>query len=545
VSSDLMQIGSSALGAAYAQLQTTGQNIANANTPGYVRREVQLQEAGSNLGTGGFVGRGVDVSSVRRVYDEFLVRESVSGQAAWAQDRTRGTQLDRLDRLFADADTGIGAAVDELMGSMADVVNRPFDRSARAAVLARADGFAERARALDARLSELRDGTQSQMQTEVGKGNGVLASLAAINRQIADLRGSGHAPNNLLDQRDRLLGELNGIVKANSVIAADGTVTVQSLRGEALVVGAKASRLSLVDDPTVPGRLGVTIVRDTGIPMRMEAADLGGGSLAGLMRFRDEDLEATRTRLGGVVTAFATALNDQQARGLDATGAAGQPLFALGTTLAELRALQTNPDRLATALPVSAESGAANAGDLKAAAVSIGAIGPNTAQTVTLSFTGPGTFDVSGTGTGNPSGLAFTPGMQVSYNGWTATLSGTPAAGDTLRIVATASASTDNRNARAMQALGDAPVVDGTTKVVDAYASLVGEVGTRTQSARAAGDMSKRLFDEAERSRTELSGVNLDEEAARLMQYQQAYQAAAKVIETANEMFRTLLQAAG
>ena len=540
-----MQIGSSALGAAYAQLQTTGQNIANANTPGYVRREVQLQEAGSNLGTGGFVGRGVDVSSVRRVYDEFLVRESVSGQAAWAQDRTRGTQLDRLDRLFADADTGIGAAVDELMGSMADVVNRPFDRSARAAVLARADGFAERARALDARLSELRDGTQSQMQTEVGKANGVLASLAAINRQIADLRGSGHAPNNLLDQRDRLLGELNGIVKANSVIAADGTVTVQSLRGEALVVGAKASRLSLVDDPTVPGRLGVTIVRDTGIPMRMEAADLGGGSLAGLMRFRDEDLEATRTRLGGVVTAFATALNDQQARGLDATGAAGQPLFALGTTLAELRALQTNPDRLATALPVSAETGAANAGDLKASAVSIGAIGPNTAQTVTLSFTGPGTFDVSGTGTGNPSGLAFTPGMQVSYNGWTATLSGTPAAGDTLRIVATASASTDNRNARAMQALGDAPVVDGTTKVVDAYASLVGEVGTRTQSARAAGDMSKRLFDEAERSRTELSGVNLDEEAARLMQYQQAYQAAAKVIETANEMFRTLLQAAG
>ena len=545
MSSDLMQIGSSALGAAYAQLQTTGQNIANANTPGYVRREVQLQEAGSNLGTGGFVGRGVDVSSVRRVYDEFLVRESVSGQAAWAQDRTRGTQLDRLDRLFADADTGIGAAVDELMGSMADVVNRPFDRSARAAVLARADGFAERARALDARLSELRDGTQSQMQTEVGKANGVLASLAAINRQIADLRGSGHAPNNLLDQRDRLLGELNGIVKANSVIAADGTVTVQSLRGEALVVGAKASRLSLVDDPTVPGRLGVTIVRDTGIPMRMEAADLGGGSLAGLMRFRDEDLEATRTRLGGLVTAFATALNAQQARGLDASGAAGQPLFALGTTLAELRALQSNPDRLATALPVSAESGAANAGDLKAAAVSIGAIGPNTAQTVTLSFTGPGTFDVSGTGTGNPSGLAFTPGMQVSYNGWTATLSGTPAAGDTLRIVATASASTDNRNARAMQALGDAPVVDGTTKVVDAYASLVGEVGTRTQSARAAGDMSKRLFDEAERSRTELSGVNLDEEAARLMQYQQAYQAAAKVIETANEMFRTLLQAAG
>jgi flagellar hook-associated protein FlgK len=115
---------------------------------------------------------------------------------------------------------------------------------------------------------------------------------------------------------------------------------------------------------------------------------------------------------------------------------------------------------------------------------------------------------------------------------------------DTMRVGATPNPSADNRNARAMQALGDATIVDG-ERVIDRYAELIGDVGARAQSAQASASMSSRLYDDAERARQEMSGVNLDEEAARLLQYQQAYQAAAKVIATANEMFRSLLQAAG
>ena len=134
--------------------------------------------------------------------------------------------------------------------------------------------------------------------------------------------------------------------------------------------------------------------------------------------------------------------------------------------------------------------------------------------------------------------------MQLSFNGWSMKLDGAPATGDTLRVVATPNPAADNRNARAMQALGSASVADGAT-VIGRYAELIGDIGARTQGARSQGDMSQRLFDDAERARTEMSGVNLDEEAARLMQYQQAYQAAAKVIAAANEMFRSLLEAAG
>ena len=99
--SDLLRIGSSALNAASLQLQTAGQNIANAATPGYVRREVQQKEMVS-AGRTGLGGGGVDVVAVRRVYDEFLSREASTSGASAAQDSARSDGLSRLDQLFAN-----------------------------------------------------------------------------------------------------------------------------------------------------------------------------------------------------------------------------------------------------------------------------------------------------------------------------------------------------------------------------------------------------------------------------------------------------------
>ena len=98
--SDLMRIGSSAMSAAYAQLQTTGQNIANASTPGYVRREVVLQEAGSS-GPSGFMGRGVDAVAVQRVYDQFLTRESASSKASAAPLATSSARTELYEAFSA------------------------------------------------------------------------------------------------------------------------------------------------------------------------------------------------------------------------------------------------------------------------------------------------------------------------------------------------------------------------------------------------------------------------------------------------------------
>jgi len=622
-----MRIGSSAMNAAYAQLQTTGQNIANASTPGYVRREVVLSESGNN-DSSGWVGRGVDVSAVRRVYDQFLVRESVANRASAAQDTARSDALTRLDSLFADSKNGLGAAFDDLVGAFTDVVARPSDPAARSTVLTRAETFARRAARLDTELLELRGAAQGRMQSEVSAANETLDALAAINRRISEANSASGQPNGLLDQRDKLLGDLNKSLRANATFGADGTITVTSQTGEPLVVAGTASALALTNDPLDASKRSISVTRGNGATLLAMNAGQIGGTLAGLLKFSNEDIDAARTQVGRITASVAGAFNAQQALGLDATGVVGQPMFALGaptavgaaanvgnaqfgiaiadpkalkasdyqigfdgtqyavtrlsdgvvTNFASMpqtfdgltlsvgsgapaandrylvrsatafasgaRSLLTSPQRLATAMPVVTEAGASNGGDLRAASLDIAAIGATTSATVSITFTGPNTFSVTGVGTGNPTGLSYSPGMQLSFNGWTLKLDGSPVTGDTMRVSATPNPAVDNRRARVMQGLGDAALADGAS-IIGRYSELIGDIGSRTQSARAQGDMSQRLYDDAERARSEMSGVNLDEEAARLMQYQQAYQAAAKVIATANEMFRSLLDAAG
>jgi flagellar hook-associated protein 1 len=621
--SNLLRIGSSALNAASIQLQTTGQNIANASTPGYVRREAILQEAGNN-GLSGFIGQGVNVAQVQRVYDEFLVRESNANRSGAAQDTARSDGLNRLDNLFGNPETGMGAAYDTLVASFADVTAHPADSSARSAVLAQVSAFASRAAQIDGQMQQLASSAHGQMSTEINKANDTLKSLAALNQRLGNAHASLSTPNNLYDERDKLLGDLNTVMRANATIGANGAVTVASARGEPLVVGNNFAQLKLVSNELDASKLDVQVMRSNGTSVQLAPSELGG-KLAGLAQFADSDIGEARARLGQMTASVAVSFNDRQALGIDATGTAGQALFGIGSpsvspvaantgtaqitaaittgsalkasdysisfdgtqfsltrlsdsnvqTFASLpqvvdgltvslgsgtpaagdkflvraassyvsgvRSMLTNPSRLATALPVTTVTGSANTGDLSANGLNISAIGANTSQPVSITFTGAGTFNVTGTGTGNPTGLTYSSGMTLSYNGWSLQLSGAPKAGDTMQVVATANPAGDNRNARAMQALGDASNVDG-AKVIDRYADLVGEVGTRAQSAKATGDMSQRLYDDAESARTSVSGVNLDEEAARMLEYQQAYQAAAKVISTANQMFQSLLQ---
>ena len=140
----LFNTSTSALRAAYAQLQTTGHNIANVNTPGYTRQEVILSTANATGTSGGFIGRGVDIAGVERRYDQFLTAEVVSGTAAVAADKTRAEQIGRLERMLADTDNGIGVAIDDLyafalprLKTIQQAVNVHFTRAGSEALAGR------------------------------------------------------------------------------------------------------------------------------------------------------------------------------------------------------------------------------------------------------------------------------------------------------------------------------------------------------------------------------------------------------------------------
>jgi flagellar hook-associated protein 1 FlgK len=212
----------------------------------------------------------------------------------------------------------------------------------------------------------------------------------------------------------------------------------------------------------------------------------------------------------------------------------------------DLAVLITDTNRIAAAAPIRTGSATANVGSATISAGSVNAPPPpnaNLTQTVTITFTGPGTYNVSGTGTGNPTGLAYTSGAAITYNGWTVSIQGTPAAGDVFTVSANLNGTGDNRNALALAGVQTANVLaGGSTTVQGAYAQLVASVGNKTREVEVTREAQTKLLDETIAARESLSGVNLDEEAANLLRYQQAYQAAAKVIAIAGTLFDAILE---
>jgi flagellar hook-associated protein 1 FlgK len=145
--------------------------------------------------------------------------------------------------------------------------------------------------------------------------------------------------------------------------------------------------------------------------------------------------------------------------------------------------------------------------------------------------------------------FTYVSGTPISYTpaaapGFSITLTGTPASGDSVTIGQNAFAPLSGGNASAMMALRDVAMFDGAA-LTDGYAGMISQLGIRAQSANYSAQVSSNIAVNAEKARTGVSGVNLDEEAAKLLQYQQAYQASAKMIQIAQNIFDTLIQGLG
>jgi len=225
---------------------------------------------------------------------------------------------------------------------------------------------------------------------------------------------------------------------------------------------------------------------------------------------------------------------------------AGDSFLVLPTRAgaAGFAALLTRPDQIAAAAPMrtSAAGGNTGTGSIAAGQVIGPAANANLRQTVILTFTAAGTFDVNGVGTGNPLGVAYASGAPISYNGWTISISGAPAAGDTFTVASNTSAGGDNRNVALLARLQTSALVGNGATLNDAYGQLLARVGNATHEADLSSTAQGRLLEETQARQASLSGVNLDEEAANLLRYQQAYQAAGKLVSVASLLFDTLLQ---
>ena len=653
----LLSLGSRALTANYAALQVTGNNIANANTTGYSRQHVQLATALSQQTGNGFFGKGVDVATVSRAHSDFLTREAALAQSLAAADGTRSAQLKQLEQIFRTGEAGLGYSAQQMFNAFVDVSNKPQDSSARQVALARVGDMAARFRTASDQIDSLQAGVSQGLKTSVASINSLTARIADLNTRIANVQGTGHAPNDLLDQRDSAINDLSQLVQVTTLPAADGTVAVFLGGSQMLVLGGNATAITTVADEYDPSKLQLGI-SEGGTTRAFADGFLAGGSVGGLLRVQNHDLIDARALVGQLASAIAGALNRQQSLGLDLgqPASAGSPLLTLGAasvspssnnamaggvpvasyvngsgvrvssvsiSVVDSKELQASdyelvadpalpagsyrltrlsdgnaqtvsngsivdgfrvdvaapapatrdrfllqpsspatrtialalddPKGIAAASPVSAAMTVGNAGTARVSSVTAVSAALNPNLTATITFTDNlGNYSyslvdttsalptVNGTGT-------FVAGQAISLNGFELRLSGTPKTGDSLAVSKTTVPAGDNGNANAMLALRDAAIVGqrgsvAGANVTDAYASALAAVGVRVQSAGFAADQSAAVAADASTQASQTSGVNLDEEAARLIQFQQSYQAAAKMLQVAQSVFDTLLQ---
>jgi flagellar hook-associated protein 1 FlgK len=458
------------------------------------------------------------------------------------------------------------------------------------------------------------------------------------------------------------------MVKASVVRQTDGSLSIFIGSGQSLVVGAQAFTLKSMLSPGDPSKEDVVYVNFDGSTSNIQQSSLNGGTLGGLLAFRDKTLTNTQNNLGRVAMSIAGTFNEQHKLGQDLNGDLGVDFFAKplpnvinnsnnqgsasvvatvvktddysaltgsdyelkynggtsytltrlidnritqypnclpeepvdGLTLTftggdavagdrflirpsvngarDMNVVTTDTSKIAAALPIRSQASLKNlgTGEISEATVNPGPVAAmkpvmkgedgvesvapaqtempvDLKKTVIISFNNPPTSyrilgldkpqDAEGGDSKEVVEYPYTPGDDISFNGWTVKITGAPVAGDVFAVGSNTNATADGRNGLLLAGLQTKNTMSGgTTSYQGAYSQIVSDIGNKTRELEVTSKAQASMVEQTLQTQQSLSGVNMDEEAANLIRYQRAYQAAGKALQIANTMFDTILE---
>ncbi|MEN3274581.1 MAG: flagellar hook-associated protein 1 [Massilia sp.] len=647
MSGNLLSIGKSGLYAAQTALTTTGHNITNANVEGYSRQGV-VQATATMMERGhGFTGSGTKIAEIKRYSDEFLNTQVRTATASTSSLDAYYAQISQIDNLLADTTSGLSPAIQNFFSAIQDVTGNGASIPSRQALLSSSETLAGSFQQIDARLEEIGNGINTQIETNVNLINAYARQIADINTKIGSYGSiEGRKPNDLLDQRDQLVMDLNKHVKATVTAGSNNALNVSIGSGQPLVVGQQAFQLATMKTPTDQTRLTVGYQTGDKVTQLPESA-LAGGELGGILEFRSGTLDRVQNAIGRLAIGMAFTFNAQHKLGIDGSGQQGKDFFVqapafvtaavdnASTSTAKVGAVVTDPTQLtdsdykvesdgsdfyvirlsdnnrtridpydaagttrtidgvdftisgtaasgdnylvratangasgfqvalsdvseiAAGLPIATSAPISNKGTGQIGAGSVSAdyyaAPPSLPATLTYDSAGGGqlsgfpagatvSMTLNGTTTTHTGTVPFKSGASYSFSGVNVTMSGAPANGDSFSIDANVAGTADTRNIQALGALQTKNIFNGASATFQsAFAQTVSAVGNKTREVQVNASAGDALLKQVQGAASDVSGVNLDEEAANLLKYQQAYQAAGKVMQIANTIFDTLL----
>jgi flagellar hook-associated protein 1 FlgK len=423
-----LQTALSGLEAAQAAINTTGENISNANTAGYTRQTVQTAATAplnipalTQQGGGTQLGTGVSVTDIARIRNQFLDVQYRAQNSATSNANTNADELGQVQTAINEpSSSGLQSVMSKFWSAWSGLANAPTNPAAQQAVVDAGQTLAATFNAVSSQMQTVQSQAAQQYATLTGA-NGQVAQdaqqIATLNAQIAQATSAGISPNTLLDQRDKALDDLSGLAQISVSTGSNGAVTVN--------FGDAAS-------PLVSG---------TTVTWPQTLTSAAGGQLGSLLNMSSS------------------------------TGPIGQYLSSLDNIAGQV--------------------------------------------------------------------ISSVNALQPSSPFFSGTTAGTIAVSATASTVQTSSSSTSGADL----AQGIANLANGPAD--QAYSSFVAQVGSGVQAAQSTQSTQQAVLTAVSNQRQSVSGVSLDEEMTNLIQYQQAYQASARVMNAINSTLDTLINTVG
>jgi len=444
-----LSIALSSLATSQQALETTSNNVANANTPGY-SREVPVLEAGAPVVYGSLaLGTGVVLDKIESLRDPILEIQLNQQTQQNSYLNSQLTELQQIQTGFSSSTTGIGADITNFFNSIQQLSPDPTNLSLRQAVLTSAGNLATDFNTASTNLQTQRSDLNQNVVQDVDQVNTLTSQIASVNLQISELQNANDNPGALVDTQTNLIRQLSSLIDVQVIPTGNGGITVTTSNGTTLVSGQQSFALSsqTAADGTEHVFSGSQDITNA----------LTGGSLAGTIQIRDQEIPGVLNQLDQLAAGLANAVNTANAQG-----------YILSSSNPP-----TKGGNIFTAPPAGVTGAAA---DMKVA------------------ITDPSLIAASSDGTQGSNG-----------------------------------------NVANLLAVGTDQVINDATPI-DAYSSLVFQIGNTTSNISADADASSQILQQLQDQRNSVSGVSLNEEAANMIQYQTAYQAASRVVSTVNSL---------
>jgi flagellar hook-associated protein 1 FlgK len=482
---DLLGIGKSGLFASKKALEVTGHNLSNVNTEGFSRQKV-IQSTAMPISSGGFTqGTGVKIDGVGRVNDEFIDKRLNNALSSSKFYDARSEHLDQIESIFNEIDSeGLNQILNKFFNSFRELANQPENETIRSVVRDNAGlvikDFHRIRETLDAQASNI----DRKITTSVSEINRLLGHVADLNGKIATIEAQQGETGDLRDQRDLAIKNLSEFFKVHTYTDEKNRFVITAQGIGTLVTGLHNQDLAVITKNKVDSSNNMNgsieiVLKDR--PSQPVTNKFQSGSLASIIKVRNEDLKKLQDDVDGIAFQFTNSVNAIHRQGF------------------VNRHINIGPD----GAPAAADSKGLTSG---------------------LDF-----FSQPLEKEGAAQSIDLSDAVKGDLSNITAAL--------------TPNAPGDNRVAIAISKLQHERIAgEENVTLEEKYLQTIGNIGLETGKARLDAEQATGLLAQATSIRERLTGVSIDEETSNMVRFQHAYEASAKMMQAADEMFKTVLE---